>query len=125
MSEKKRAAEFTVVRERWLRGQPGSKLLDRVTGHMCCMGFYARACGFSADEIGGLQTLHCIEDPFSAWLEDTVVRAIYRDGHDSIYMLNDARVVLSEQEREQQITAALASVGIAVHFVDTDAEVTP
>lgn len=43
---------FVIERERWLRGdEENSRLLRPSDGKMCCLGFFARACGIDEDQI--------------------------------------------------------------------------
>lgn len=50
--EIRKPKEFTIDRRKWLRGKGKefSKLL-RSNGEMCCVGFYAKACGLSDNAI--------------------------------------------------------------------------
>lgn len=49
--------EFTIKRKKWLRGQLDSALLHISTSKMCCLGIYAKACGYKPKEIRGVPTL--------------------------------------------------------------------
>lgn len=47
--------KLTIDRTKWLRGagcEP-SRLLRKEDGKMCCLGFYAKACGLTDDDIVG------------------------------------------------------------------------
>lgn len=122
MAEVVKATEFTVKRSDWYRGRgaSGSRLL-RTDGMMCCMGFYAEACGIPPERLVGQSSLSQIKE--LRGLEDEVVCGgkISRPGFDStresLYVVNDSSTI-PDDEREARLTHLLAERGVTVHFVD-------
>lgn len=50
--------KLIIKRSKWLRGETeeDSQLLSPNTGKMCCLGFLARQCGYTAKDIKGILT---------------------------------------------------------------------
>ena len=110
--------KLTIERKRWLRGDDGekSRLLTH-GGTMCCLGFFARACGYSEEEILDVSTpLGTTEARWPAW----IFRAEDNGHSQDVFRLisvNDSSVT-SEAERERVIAATFAKHGVEVEFVD-------
>jgi len=87
----KKATEFTVVRSKWFRGNHrGSMLLRPTDGRMCCMGFYALACGATEDQISELRSLAELDDETMDAIELNVVFGGNPDTQGmQVYNLND------------------------------------
>lgn len=109
MSEIKKATEFTVERSKWLRGEghQESALLRESDGKMCCMGFYALACGAKSEEI-----VNC-----GAFYNLTGQLRTFEDVGGRVYEIND-NPCIPEKDREALIIHKLGAVGIKVTFVD-------
>lgn len=109
---------FTVERSKWLRGSRGpddgvvtvvSRLQNR-DGHMCCMGFYARA-------RGGEQCTLALADHLSYLPSEIELELADNDLMNKIYSVND-NPSISDKEREASLTELLALCGVGVEFVD-------
>lgn len=119
-----------IVRKKWVRGQGSeeSALLveNKISKHhnkMCCLGFLALAAGASRQDISG----HLDPVLLAEWsgekplVMDKLVTARHENySHTSIcYLLmriNDD-VILSEEQREEQLTEQFAKIGVKVKFV--------
>lgn len=102
--------EFVIDRKKWYRGRgSANSALLRSDGTMCCMGFYAKACGFEDREI-----LDAGTHPFSATIESPYF-IDGRFGQAGLFDVND-NVTLSEEDRETILTRLFADNGIAVRF---------
>ena len=118
--------EFTVSRKGWLRGEgsESSALLREEDGKKCCLGFYANACGISDDEILGAHILSYIVTPQShPQVHPTFSDREAREGWvvaEAIMNLNDRNDMgaKNDSERERELTAKFAKLGITIHFVD-------
>lgn len=54
-AKKEKLKEFTVDRQRWLRGLPdGNSVLQNGDGLRCCLGFLALKCGAKVKDIVGV-----------------------------------------------------------------------
>lgn len=106
--------KVVVDRARWLRGEGGddSKLLRRMDGKMCCMGFACIAAGAEPEDIKGLTTVGQV-DPFALDWSGANCRGM--NGLDDLYSLNDS-YGLSDDDREQRIVAAGNRVGLQFEF---------
>ena len=120
----KKSTEFTVNRATWLRGDANKSALLDVEGRMCCMGFYAEACGITRDrilEVGNIRDV-AFEDPEYRALESDVVfggHSMYSaiPADENVYNIND-RSDIDDVTREGMLTEVLAARGVTVHFVD-------
>lgn len=110
-----KATSFTVNRNNWLRKDENSMLLRPSDGKMCCMGFYALACGATREEIEGKSALNDIDGAvYSEW--STLCDEVAGE-YNNLYTVND------ETGDEEKITAWLAERGITVTFTDGDENV--
>lgn len=112
----KKATEFTVVRDKWLRGEGAQKsyLLRRSDGKMCCMGFYALACGYDVEDIVGVKSLSMLGVAGGQLEHDVIALHDYT----SVYSIND------NSGDEKEIAARLAVRGVTVTFVDSEGDKT-
>jgi hypothetical protein len=104
--------EFTIKRSLWYRGLGAyhSALLNP-DGKMCCIGFFAKACGLA----------ECVE---TGWRE-LEVALNNQEGLDihhkfklsNLYSTNDSSIT-SDATKEKIITDSFASQGITVKFED-------
>lgn len=123
--------QFTVKRSQWYRGSgPGrSRLLIENSARdeepsMCCLGFAALACGYSALDILDVASPARIYDPeldaprgFFGYLVEADASEINTDLAQYLMEINDERK-LSEIERECRLTILFASIGVEVTFED-------
>ena len=126
--------EFTIERSRWARVHPeptkignnqvytrpcGSSLLLNDVGGMCCLGFYARACGIDPADIfyhPGPRSLNSRLRPSQMnWLLES------NDG-DRLMSTNDLSspgvgLLVSPEDQEKEIKKSFAKHGVKVSFV--------
>ena len=110
--------EFTIVRDKWLRGEggPDSSLLNDA-GRMCCLGFFAEACG--AKDIRGVTWMDApFRSQVPAWAWDLLVKygSDDTDYAASLTKANDNKDI-GDDEREAKLTELFAEAGIKVNFV--------
>lgn len=98
---------LTIDRAAWLRGEGGilSFLLRPSDGKMCCLGFYAEACGMADKDLNGVKIL-----PFSMTKEFPVKDASVIV--DALYAANDD----DSPQREERITSLFAKLRVVVRF---------
>jgi hypothetical protein len=123
--------EFTIKRSLWYRGLGAyhSALLNP-DGKMCCIGFFAKACGLEDSDILHKKVLgpnstdvdtECVE---TGWRE-LEVALNNQEGLDihhkfklsNLYSTNDSSIT-SDATKEKIITDSFASQGITVKFED-------
>ncbi len=123
MSTKK----FTVVESRWLRGMKNgdgvsqcSQLLN-FSGHQCCMGFLAEACGVPHDRRYAAAYFSSTRlEPYYSQLPEAL-RPVGDDRKNPqlarmIYSTNDDTSI-TDDERKTRLTALFAEAGVEVEFV--------
>lgn len=106
---------FTVDRSKWFRGQGWAKSqLLREDGTMCCLGFYAKACGARDWQIVGVGGPSRAHGFWPDWMFNGSLRV-----PDVMEMMsvNDERMA-SDSERELALTQLFAAHGVDVTFVD-------
>jgi hypothetical protein len=112
MTEKQRGPKKLVIdRKRWKRGDSGSALLTR-SGQMCCLGFYARACGFSAKEILDVGDLESLVDFYGS--AGGISKSILANENDLI-RVNDSETVRGK-DRERELTRLFEAYGVKLSF---------
>lgn len=115
---------LTIVRETWVRGNAHESSLLTSDGRRCCLGFYGRACGFADDE------MFQEGEPAHLWRtmpamsyapvsDDDDASLCNTDLANCLISINDSRC-LSDAERERQVRAEFATIGVAVSFVDRE-----
>lgn len=123
--------ELVIDRQKWYRGQLyGSKLLRKGDQRMCCLGFYALACGLKPDNIvevstpsamhyEGLISHSPVEIPQEMlWLFNDKPGAGFQCKYErDIVLLNDGTSYTDEQ-REKLLTKAFAAHNINVTFIN-------
>lgn len=116
---------FTVWRDAWLRGETGSLLID---GKRCCLGFLGQACGLGDNELSLAGTPEETRR-FKAWPEPLLDITEDEDGasvrdsiacQDIVHINDDDDEDMSDEQRESELTALFASMGIDVEFRDGD-----
>lgn len=115
---------FDIDRRWWSRGipmdTPSALLLP--SGKMCCLGFYARACGLPKNTIlkmGFFKEIESIIPQETKWLLDAPFReplAASRMEH-TIGSINDKEHT-PEEVREQFIKEKFLAQGITVNFIN-------
>jgi len=123
--------DLIIDRSKWLRGEGSqrSKLLREEDGKMCCLGFYALACGLTPEQIKGVSSPDQPEIK-EAFADKASFLFLYNSGaplerSNTCAILmgdNDAYVsdmaMESEEERERLITLNFANNGVTVKFID-------
>lgn len=109
---------FEIDRSKWLRNTTclNSLMLDE-HGNMCCLGFYAKACGIQDSELFEMDTPACVGA--IPLLSESI-----NNGHEhrntplasSLMSINDSDS-WTDFEREDAIASSFAAVGIKVTFV--------
>lgn len=130
----KTVMSFVIDRARWANGGiAGDSGLYTSTRQMCCLGFYARACGLKIKQIEGQSYPHSPGIPLPsqmAWLVETPEHAaeMGREAHPggsaiayAIATTNDAACTaglkpITRKEREQAIKTHFARQNITVTF---------
>lgn len=123
---------LVIDRRKWLNGalvkgtHTYSALLHSATGRMCCLGFYAEACGIAKSAMKDISTPDMLENDgaIEGLLPKEMEWLVMRDGDEaspsgmsaSLVAANDA-AELTEQEREAQIAMLFGQQGISVEFV--------
>jgi hypothetical protein len=102
--------EFNVVRSKWVNGTTdsnrGGSALRNSAGFQCCLGFYARACGYKTNEILG--------KGFLAVLQGKRVERMVPLSY-VIVRLNDLRL---PHAKEKLLAEEFAKSGVKVNFID-------
>ena len=121
--------EFTIEREKWLRGEGGetSCLLRKEDGKECCLGQFALACGIAAELITEQASPERIEltefpDKFR-WLltENTRTPELSRRAFlnsmiaEAMMRINDCSGI-TDEEREVRLKVIFGVQGIVVRF---------
>lgn len=128
-----RPTKFTIDRSKWrcggtdnyerecVRGRGQVKMLNDF-GFMCCLGQVSRQCGVSDDKQQGMRTPSCLTNvPELLGLLVTP-----HDGDESDYQSTDLAcdamginddIRLSDDEREQQLTALFTKHGYEITFI--------
>lgn len=99
-----RVSEFTVDRETW-----GTSTLLGDDGRMCCMGFLAIACGYTAGAIRGKSYPSSLPG-FSALMPE-----LRKDDELMIARVNDS-VQLTRPAKESKLKDLFSRIGIALKF---------
>ncbi len=89
---------------------------------MCCLGFFAKACGFRNDEITEIATPRGARDALGKWpswvVEGTLIGwGENSDAIEEIIGVNDEDG-LTMSEREKRLTKLFAKQGVRVTFKD-------
>lgn len=111
--------KLVIDRSRWLRGEGHgeSYLVRSCDGKMCCLGFYALACGDDPE------VLRNERSPAEVW-DKTRIPGWLIDGAgnnteiaDALMKINDSET-MPAVEREGKIWEIFANHGVSVEFVD-------
>lgn len=114
--------EFTIDRAKWYRGKgPITSRLLTDDGKMCCLGFFAKACGIADVDIINRSTpsvvkLQTSEDWKKVLLDGNGMSDGMSFTAHNLMMTNDY-MRSSDQDREKKIITEFAYHGITVKFV--------
>jgi hypothetical protein len=104
---------FYIPRKKWYRGKGNDSLLYNKDNNLyCCLGFYAKACGLTDDEIEGVAgpaELTFIEKVWNSFLLED-----YREAN-ALMNANDS-IILGSDVREHKIKDIFKSHNIEVKF---------
>lgn len=124
---RKDVRKFTVKRSKWLRGNGGVSQLLNNEGKMCCLGFYGRECGLRPQDIRDQATPSDVDDTRDEkiWntflIKDDTINTLNspRDSKAAVKLMriNDSKA-LSDEKREEKLTAEFLKWGIKVKFVE-------
>jgi hypothetical protein len=132
MKEYADVKSFEISRATWYRGKgDANSLLLNAEGNKCCLGFYAKACGFEDEQITHAPT-PCQIKNISSIKADDVWRTIllkpnknslsYKAISDSdignLLMTVNDDIYIGDAERETRIINIFATHGIEVMFKD-------
>ncbi len=124
MSEENVVKEFTIVREKWIRGKAaryaGMVISRLVTDHgqMCCLGFYGVACGVPERNMLNVSFPNQV---LPSRLNDGINQFFklpneQRDTQIRLIEAND-KVDISAKERERTLKRLFRRIGVRVNFV--------
>lgn len=113
--------KLIIDRARWLRGTGNdSKLLDPMTQKMCCLGFYATACGLKDEDINNHSMPSCIAGnkipDTMKWLIGSS-QYLDSDAANKLARIND-RISISEDDREGTIINLFEKHDVQVEFIN-------
>lgn len=111
--------KFTVKRKKWFRGKGSwnSNLLNS-SGNMCCLGFYALACGFEkSDIIDKLDPTNIIRHIDCIWKTKLLDKFGNSAACYDLMSINDEGSI-SDKEREAKLKTLFKKMGVAVTFKD-------
>lgn len=117
--------KLVIERDRWLRGEGSSDsyLLRDSDGKMCCLGFYALACGLMKIQIANVTDPAGARRPTKAF-EDALVHIPLNpeemplgnsQAAKDLMSANDS-IELEDNEREQRLERLFAKIGVQVEF---------
>ena len=113
--------KFTVDRKTWIRGIGGKSMLFRPQdGHMCCLGFLARAIGFGIYHIepaGVPEGIRCNRRYASQEQQDFINFNWVDIVSKNDCPLSAAHIVESEWHREELLKKLFLDAGHEVEFV--------
>jgi hypothetical protein len=121
--------KLTIDRAKWLRGEgfKESMLLRSYDDKMCCLGFYARACGVPKAAMIDIDTPYNVKEALTTWTKAKKgARWLFASGRkfftisnacQSLMKVNDDDEEYTEAEREARITMLFSEHGVEVEFV--------
>lgn len=120
MAELVKPETFEIDRSKWLRGvciNGISKMLDNA-GNMCCLGFYAKACGTQDADMRGYPTPAVVADiPLMIFVRPGIISMRVNTSLARSLMYTNDNTQCTEVEREQTVAETFAKVGVKVTFV--------
>lgn len=111
--------KLTIDRPTWLRGEGGdaSALLREKDGKMCCLGFYALACGMEKEDIvgrGGPRSVTMTTDtPLPEQMQWLMCGPAEHSGDATALMVEN-----DNHAKEERIAELFAKHGVEVEFVN-------
>lgn len=115
-----KATKFIIDRSKWARGgEAHTFLLNSSNRRMCCLGFYALACGVTKHDIQERSAYYDLMYPASREIPSEL--APHGGLHDRLVNANDNGEIPGHV-REERITELFASIGVGVEFVDGNAQ---
>ena len=117
MTKLRKPKEFTINRSEWMNAYTNektgtdSKLLDKDSGRMCCLGFYAKACGVPESKIINQQSPRDIKQSALPWLMRGGLETQLCDG---LMETNDG--LEDHKKREKEIKEQFELIGVKVKF---------
>ena len=114
--------EFTINRAKWGRGDSNEGyLLNDVSGKMCCLGFYAKACGLKNKDIIGVTDPASYQSYFfeknsGTWKTKLLKSSRNTSTCNDLIIINDS-MYITDEAREEKIIKKFARIGIKVKFV--------
>lgn len=123
----KAITELTIDRKQWMRGRGAGKLLNALDEKMCCLGFFAIACGASKDDIRDVRTPRSLMSYKSIFLDQLVAKldaqgrilSMNNETADALMNTNDSRD-LTEEDREKEIAELMLQLNppVKVTFIN-------
>lgn len=121
--------KLVIEEKNWLRaGGPGSGYLLDKDGKMCCLGFYAKQCGYTDKDIlykGGPASINDGEK--SEFSSNNPIRRLLRSNDNVIFETNNGicwslmhtndDCTITDEVRKQNITEIFKEIGVEVEFV--------
>lgn len=113
--------KLVIDRSRWLRGEGSSRsrLLRSSDGKMCCVGFFALACGLTPADILDRSTPFAQPSSGSAVLDEKFIDPDNPLRHvnevSSLYATNDS-MHITDASREHGIRGSFRRLGVEVTF---------
>lgn len=112
--------KLIIVRDKWYRGNSYNSSLLRADGKMCCLGFYAKKCGYAEEEIFTKTSPHDLAyhgQTIKEGLEKLLdTRNSNNEICDQLIDINDSHIT-SEQVREQIVSDLFKQIDVEVEFV--------
>lgn len=113
---------LTIKRSKWLTGSRevnNSKLLRSTDGKMCCLGFLAKKCGASEDDIQDISTPDDVPNlPNLKWPKGILDEKDWNtDLCHEMMTANDSHN-LPRSKRETKLRDLFKKIGITLRFVD-------
>ncbi len=103
--------KFTINRKSWLHGQDSFAMLDK--NKMCCLGFYAKACGLQDKEIKYALSPQSVK---ASWKTKLLVDGKNSSSCADIIFVNDSAYFKDEQ-RERLLKKKFKTLGIILEFI--------
>lgn len=131
MTTRKECTAFTIDRSKWARrGLNGMSAMLNNQGAMCCLGFYAKACGATDEELLGKsnpdQVRRIGSEPggIAEWLMGDGTNSFFPHASDANELMNANDGTggfcygFGQDKLETLIIDTFARHGVAVNFVD-------
>ncbi len=115
--------KLVIDRTRWLRGDPNSFLLRSGDNKMCCLGFLAKACGYTEEQITnvGAPNGTVYKGYKDLWPEGITSGHRKSTWHSQItedLMGTNDSSITNDADRESRLIDLFSQIGVEVEFVD-------